>query len=98
MASEADKYEAYVKAIKETYSDLKKQKSDENQDCPYNIKELNGKLTRLQELKNKLRPGETTVTCHHCGYPWNTRSLLKIVGCPCCNGKTQRVKEDARNE
>ena len=49
---------------------------------------------RLRELKSTTRKeGEVLVTCHLCGYPWISDSILEKVSCPSCGGKTQRIKE-----
>lgn len=34
--------------------------------------------------------------CLHCGYEWNTKSMLSIVTCPNCLRKTKNINiEDA---
>ncbi|WP_157575373.1 HNH endonuclease signature motif containing protein [Haloferax sp. Q22] len=49
---------------------------------------------RIHELKQKLPSVDPkTVTCDHCGYEWETESVVDRVTCPNCSRKTPNTAE-----
>lgn len=42
-------------------------------------------------MKSKIKKNPVRVECMACGYRWATRARTKLLSCPSCCRKTERV-------